>query len=81
VLLDRDPQVIIAPQMASLPVTVESLHAKPGWKDLRAFQTHRVHILNGDLMSRCGPRLVEALERMAHAAYPERFPLPEAESP
>lgn len=81
VLLDRDPNVIIAPQMASLPVTVESLREKPGWKDLRAFKENRVHILNGDLMSRCGPRLVEALERMAHAAYPERFPVPEAESP
>lgn len=79
-LLARDPQVIVAPQMASLPVTVEGLRAKPGWENLRAFKENRVHVLNGDLMSRCGPRLVEALEQMAHAAYPERFPLPSAET-
>jgi iron complex transport system substrate-binding protein len=33
----------------------------------------RVYRINGDLLSRPGPRLVEGLEQLAHALHPEAF--------
>lgn len=74
VLLARNPTVIIAPAMASVPVTVDSLKAKTGWSQLRAIQEGRVYVMDGDMLSRCGPRLADALEQMAHEIYPDRFP-------
>jgi iron complex transport system substrate-binding protein len=76
VLLDRDPDVIIAATMTSLRWTAETLRSKTGWNDLKAVRTGRLHLLDGDAVSRCGPRLVDVLESMAHVLYPHRFPEP-----
>ncbi|MBI1895017.1 MAG: ABC transporter substrate-binding protein [Acidobacteria bacterium] len=73
VLIDRNPDVILAASMGSMRRSVESLRAKPDWSNLKAVRNNRVYLLDSDLVSRCGPRLVDALEDMAHALYPERF--------
>jgi iron complex transport system substrate-binding protein len=79
VLLARNPDVIIAAAMTSRRWTVESLYARTGWENLKAVQQGRLHLLDGDAVSRCGPRLVEVLEAMAHAIYPDRFAAPPPE--
>ena len=38
-----------------------------------AAQAGRVYTINGNLLSRPGPRLVDGLEEMAHALHPESF--------
>jgi iron complex transport system substrate-binding protein len=38
-----------------------------------AVQNGRVYLINGDLLTRPGPRLVDGLEQMAHALHPEAF--------
>lgn len=73
VLIDRNPDVIVAASMGSMRRSVEGLRAKPDWSDLTAVRENRVFLLHSDLVSRCGPRLVDALEDMAHAIYPDRF--------
>ena len=73
VLLARDPEVILAPTAEAEPMTVERLRTRPGWNNLRAVRNNRIHLIDGDLISRCGPRLVDALEVMARALYPDRF--------
>jgi iron complex transport system substrate-binding protein len=73
VLLARDPEVILAPSSEAEPMTIEYLRARPGWSNLRAVRNNRIHLLDGDLVSRCGPRLVDALEIMARVLYPDRF--------
>lgn len=42
-------------------------------KDSPAVKTGRVYRINGDFLSRPGPRLVEGLEAMARALHPEDF--------
>ena len=80
VLLARDPQVIVTSTNHIAFFAKENLDARPGWRDLRAVRTTRVHLLDGDLVSRCGPRLADALELVAHALYPDHFPDPRAET-
>ena len=77
-LLDRNPDAIIAATMTSNRWSEESLRARPGWEKLNAIQKSRLYLLDGDSVSRCGPRLVEVLEAMAHAIYPDYFPTPSA---
>lgn len=47
------------------------LEALPGWRDLRAVRTGRVHVADGSAyFSRPGPRLVDTLEILAAAIHP-----------
>jgi iron complex transport system substrate-binding protein len=73
VLIDRNPDVIVAASMGAMQRSVENLRAQPNWENLKAVRENRVFLLDSDLVSRCGPRLVDALEDMAHALYPDRF--------
>jgi iron complex transport system substrate-binding protein len=38
-----------------------------------AVRNGRVYVIDGDLLTRPGPRLVDGLEQMAHALHPEVF--------
>jgi iron complex transport system substrate-binding protein len=41
----------------------------PEWRDLRAVREGRVHRVDSDLLSRPGPRAVEALELIARLLH------------
>jgi hypothetical protein len=75
-LVARDPQVILATDHQAGFFEPESLAARPGWSSLRAVREHRIHLLEADIVLRCGPRLIQALDAFSHALYPDYFPLP-----
>jgi iron complex transport system substrate-binding protein len=54
-----------------------ALRAVPGWDRLPAVRAGRVYVVDGShYFSRPGPRLVESLEILAHALFPDVHPLP-----
>jgi iron complex transport system substrate-binding protein len=73
-VLRRNPAVILGPTNRSGNLSPTQTGQRPGWQHLAAVQNHRMHLLDDDLVSRPGPRLPEALEAIARALYPERFP-------
>jgi iron complex transport system substrate-binding protein len=54
-------------------VTPESIAERPGWENLSAVKNGKVFPFNDDLVSRPGPRLVDALEELAKMLRPELF--------
>jgi iron complex transport system substrate-binding protein len=72
-VLKRDPQVILAPSTHTSRVDTKSLGKRPGFAGVTAARTGRIHVLDGDLVSRAGPRIAEALELVARAIHPELF--------
>lgn len=66
-----DPEVIIT----TFPGTIDDLkaNARSGWQDLTAVRQGRVALIDQNLVSRPGPRLVDALEIFAQAIHPDRF--------
>lgn len=74
VVIAENPDVILAPSTHATPVTLESILSRSGWADVRAIRDKRVHLIDGDQISRCGPRVVDALEEIARMLYPNRFP-------
>ena len=68
-----DPQMIIGPAShgTSFLPDFESL---PVWQDMSAVEEERVYLVEDDLVSRFGPRIVEGLEEMARIIHPELFP-------
>lgn len=73
-VLKNDPQVILAPQFHGQRVEVSALMRRPGLAGVEAVRNGRVVVLDGDVISRVGPRVAQALELVAHALHPELFP-------
>ena len=73
-VVDRDPQVIIRPGSAANAADVERILNRKGWEGVTAIRDKRVHTINGDQISRCGPRLLQVLPSLIDAIYPELKP-------
>jgi iron complex transport system substrate-binding protein len=67
-----DPAFIILGD-ARYGVSPESIAQRPGWENLSAVKNGQVVPFNDDLISRPGPRLVDALEELAKLLRPELF--------
>lgn len=71
------PEVIIAAasmgDSGEFRAELERLREMDGWKSLPAVQQGRIYAIDGDLLTRPGPRLIEALEQVAACLHPEVF--------
>lgn len=66
--------IIIQTMIAGVPtVTIETLEAHPIWGNMNAVIEGNVFIIDGDLVSRPGPRIVQGLEELARIIHPELF--------
>jgi len=71
-IIQADPEVILLADedAGESPATVA---ARPGWGEISAVKNARVHVVDPDIVSRPGPRLVDALQTLARLLYPEQF--------
>ncbi len=74
-VVSADPDfIIIQTMIAGVPtVTIETLEAHPIWGSMRAVTQGNVFIIDGDLVSRPGPRIVQGLEELAMRIHHELF--------
>lgn len=74
-VVSADPDIIIVQTMlGGIPtITIEDLQAHPIWGEMSAVKQGRVYLVDGDLVSRSGPRIVDGLEKLAEAIHPELF--------
>ena len=71
-IIEANPEVIILGDAAG-GETAETVKARPGWGSISAVKNSRIYVIDPDIVSRPGPRLVDALGTLAQALYPERF--------
>ena len=71
-VVEADPAFIILGD-ARYGVTPESIAERPGWGNLSAVKNGNVLPFNDDLVSRPGPRLVDALEELVKLLRPGLF--------
>ena len=72
-IIARDPQVMLLGDM-NFGESPESVKARPGWSNISAVKSGRiVPISDENVIARPGPRIVEGLEMLARALYPELF--------
>jgi iron complex transport system substrate-binding protein len=74
-IVSSDPEVIIIQTMTGgIPtVSKEELEEHPVWGEMTAVKQDKIYLINGDLVSRPGPRIVQGLEVMAEIIHPELF--------
>jgi len=71
-IIKADPQVIILADVAA-GESPQTVAARPGWSQITAVKGGRVYTVDPDIVSRPGPRLVDALDTLARLLYPEKF--------
>lgn len=74
-LVERNPQVYLT-SLDTEDKTIESIKSRPGYENISAITNDRIYIFEGNesnIMSRPGPRIVEALELVAKSIHPELF--------
>lgn len=74
-VVSRDPQVIIASvgMGSGEDLPWQYVKSEPRLKTTQALLNNRIYKIDGDLIHRPGPRIVEALEQMARFIHPELF--------
>jgi len=50
-----------------------------GWPSIPAVKSGRIAVVDADIVSRPGPRIIEGLEAVARALHPELFPIEETD--
>lgn len=75
VKLDEEFVVSSAPEViVSVWTPLEEIKDRPGWSNVPAIKNDSLYLIDGDLVSRPGPRIVQGLEELASAIHPELFP-------
>lgn len=66
----RNPEVIVMPSHHGGATPRDALRTRPGWSAVQAIRRPgAVHSIDGDIISRPGPRMVEALTLLATAIH------------
>lgn len=71
-IVEADPEVIILGDAAG-GESAQTVKSRPGWANISAVKSGRIYVIDPDIVSRPGPRLVDALQTLAQMLYPERF--------
>ena len=72
-LLVRDPEVLMSSDTHGDKFSAEQIRSRTGWQNLSAVENDMIFLFDGDMVSRPGPRIVDSLEAMAAALYPDLF--------
>jgi cobalamin transport system substrate-binding protein len=71
-IIAANPQAIVLADEA-FGTTPDAVKARPGWGNIDAVKNGKIFGVDPDIISRPGPRIVDALEQVAKDLYPDRF--------
>jgi iron complex transport system substrate-binding protein len=72
-VIGADPQVVLLADAKFTHENADIVSARPGWSNVSAVKDRRIYAIDDDIASRPGPRIVDAIETIAKALYPELF--------
>lgn len=70
-IVASDPEIIIYQLGPWTTTTPEGIRSRTGWANITAVKDNNLLGVDGDLVSRPGPRIVDGLEAIAEAIHPE----------
>lgn len=73
-VIASNPEIIIYTVGQYTTTTPDEIKGRPGWDNIDAVKNNKIYSVADDWMSRPGPRMVNALEALAHLVHPELFP-------
>jgi iron complex transport system substrate-binding protein len=70
-VLEMRPEVILVSSMGEKTDAAQELRRWARWKEIPAVATGRLHVVDGDLIDRPSPRVLDGLEELAARIHPE----------
>ncbi len=70
-LIEKDPDVLIVSSDMGTEANLEELKNTNGYKDLTAVKEGKVYMVDANLVTRPGPRIVDGLEAIAKVLHPD----------
>lgn len=81
-LVEKDPEIYLAPSHMENAMDlseeeqqqlIDQIKARPAYGEMTAIQNDEIHLLEPNIVSRPGTRIIEALELFARAIHPDVF--------
>ncbi len=72
-VIERNPDVIITTHGSYTGDPVANVVNRNGWQDITAVKNKQIVDVHPDLVTRTGPRIVQGVEELAKAIYPEVY--------
>ncbi len=73
-VVSSDPEIIILPAEHGTAFTLpEVLEGHPAWRETTAVKQNGIYIIEGDLVNRSGPRIVQRRDEVAQTIHPTLF--------
>ncbi len=71
---EKNPRVILYPDdHGTAEMVLEQYYARPGWSGIAALKDERIYRVDSDPFNRPGPRMGQAIQKVAALLYPEIF--------
>lgn len=72
-IIERNPDVIITTHGYYTEDAVGNVLSRDGWQDITAVKNKQIIDVDSDMVTRSGPRIIEGVEELAKAVYPDVF--------
>lgn len=72
-IIERNPDVIITTHGYYTEDAAGNVMKRDGWQDVTAVKNKHVADVDSDMVTRSGPRIIEGVEELAKAVYPDVF--------
>lgn len=72
-VIEKNPQVILSTYSYYMDNVKATIAGRPAWQVIDAVSNDRIYDLDSDMVTRSGPRIVDGLESIAKALYPDHF--------
>jgi iron complex transport system substrate-binding protein len=72
-VIAANPQIIILTEDPSYGGNPQLVYSRPGWSAIAAVKSQKVYAIDGNLVGRTGPRIVDGLEQLAKDLHPDLF--------
>ena len=70
IIIELNPEIIILAD-TDLGTSPETVKAQPGWGAITAVKNDDIYIIDRDIISRAGPRVIDGLEALIRIIHPE----------
>ncbi|MCM3707162.1 MULTISPECIES: ABC transporter substrate-binding protein [Cytobacillus] len=72
-IIERNPDVIVTTHGFYTEDAVGNVLSREGWQDITAVKNKQIANVDSDMVTRSGPRIIEGVEELAKAVYPDVF--------
>lgn len=73
-IIAANPQIIVYTVGPQTRTTTADIRNRAGWSPIDAVRSDKISTIDDNILARPGPRIVDALEELAHIIHPELFP-------